>query len=243
MGQDAGESDILHGSESPVGVIVVLGRKRFTGLKDPGKPIPVVLVNGESLQNPSDVVDLDSRAGVELLLQLLYDQGHRHFVFLRDHNGEDRFRHHLRQRAEAFLGFLMAHKLNFTNQNFVNVGDHGPTGEAPAYDNTLRAILQYSPRPTAVVCFNDFVAVQFIHSVQRAGLAVPGDFTVTGYDDHAMALQTSPHVTTVKHDRTQMGRTAVDVLELRLDRPQSPRVRIIAPPALIPRHSHAPVRR
>lgn len=238
MGLLPDNRELVRGAQKPSGIIAVVGRDAFNHLGDISKHTPVVLVNSQESEQSSDSVDLDNHSGMEVLLKTLYNQGHRRFLFLRDHNGKDRFRHHLRQRSEAFFGFALSRGLESSSADFINVGDQGPTGQAPAYDETLRMIRSRSQPATAIVCFNDLVAAQFIHAVQRAGLSVPDDFSVTGYDDHAVALQTAPRITTVKHDRTGMGGIAVDVLALRLERPKSPFVRILVPPQLVSRESH-----
>lgn len=239
MGSLPDNRDLMQEDPPPTGIIAVVGRDAFGHLDVIARRIPVVLVNSQDSGQTCDGVDLDNHTGMELILKTLHNQGHRHFVFLRDHNGKDRFRHHLRQRVEAFFGFALSRSLNVCSADCINVGDHGPTGQAPAYDQTLRLLCARSPRPTAVVCFNDLVAAQFIHAAQRAGHAIPGDFSVTGYDDHPTALQTAPHITTVKHDRSGMGARAVEMLALRQEKAKMAFLRVLIPPQLVIRESHA----
>jgi len=237
MGQLPDNRQLLRTGDKPTGIIAVVGRDSFDHLEHISKELPVVLVNSQESPQFCDEVDLDNRAGIELLMKALYSQGHRRFVFVRDHNGKDRFRHHLRQRTEAFFGFAIARGLEVSSGDCVNVGDFGPPGQAPSYDAMLSKVLSRKNPPTGFVCFNDMVASQVIHAAHRADVAVPEKFSVTGYDDHDMAMQTSPQITTVRHDRSEMGKIAVDVLSQRIHQPKSPFSQLLISPKLVSRQS------
>lgn len=230
---------LVRTGKKQTGIIAVVGRDTFEHLEQISKELPLVLVNSQESPLCCDEVDLDNHAGIELLMKTLYNQGHRRFVFIRDHNGKDRFRHHLRQRTEAFFGFAISRNLEISTADCVNVGDYGAAGQAPSYDAMLKKLRSRKTPPTALVCFNDMVAAQVIHAAHRADLDVPGDFSVTGYDDHEMALQTSPQITTIRHDRSGMGSMSVDVLAMRIHHPKSPCSRLLTPPQLVSRKSIA----
>ncbi|MCG8922565.1 LacI family DNA-binding transcriptional regulator [Lentzea sp. CC55] len=70
-------------------------------------------------------------------------------------------------------------------------------------------LLQGSPRPSAVVCFNDKVAVGTLQAARELGLRVPADLSVAGFDDIDLAEATSPPLTTVRQPLEEMGRIAV----------------------------------
>ncbi|MCP2196544.1 transcriptional regulator, LacI family [Lentzea flava] len=73
-------------------------------------------------------------------------------------------------------------------------------------------LLDLSPRPTAIVCFNDKVAVGTLQAARERGLRVPEDLSVAGFDDIDVAEATDPPLTTVRQPLQEMGRIAVTQL-------------------------------
>jgi LacI family transcriptional regulator len=82
-----------------------------------------------------------------------------------------------------------------------------PTGVAAG-----GALLDLSERPTAIVCFNDKIAVGVFQAAAERGLRVPADLAVTGFDDSEMSQATAPMLTTVRQPLPEMGRIAVTML-------------------------------
>ncbi len=78
-------------------------------------------------------------------------------------------------------------------------------------------LLDLRPRPTAVVCFNDKVAVGVLEAAAARGLRVPADLSVAGFDDIDVSRATLPRLTTVRQPLQEMGRTAVTMLMRQLD--------------------------
>ena len=70
-----------------------------------------------------------------------------------------------------------------------------------------RVLLARSPRPTALVCVNDVMAVGALREVRARGLRVPEDVSVTGFDNVTLAQFAVPALTTVHIPRDQIGRT------------------------------------
>ncbi len=81
---------------------------------------------------------------------------------------------------------------------------------------SLRAIVSTSPRPTAVICGNDYLAIGALLEARAMGLAVPGELSISGFDDVAMAAQTDPPLTTVRVPNAEIGRLAAGYLLARL---------------------------
>lgn len=82
---------------------------------------------------------------------------------------------------------------------------------------------QTSPRPTLVVCGNDVLAVGAIQAAQNAGLSVPDDISVVGFDDIEISTVIKPALTTVHVPHREMGRLAAEALLDLADESQSPR--------------------
>jgi DNA-binding LacI/PurR family transcriptional regulator len=102
-------------------------------------------------------------------------------------------------------------------------------------------IAAMSPRPTAIVAFDDMVAVGVIRAVHAAGLRVPEDISVVGFDDVEVAAFVEPPLTTVRQAMPELGSLAVEIIFSQLDGmkvDQSP----LLQGELIVRHSSGPAR-
>ena len=101
-------------------------------------------------------------------------------------------------------------------------------------------LLSLPQRPTAIFCCNDEMAAGVIHAARELGLDVPGDVSVTGFDDAPIALQLWPTLTTVKQPVREMGATAasrlIDQIEAAQPRPAVDELRH----SLVLRESTAP---
>ena len=170
---------------------------------------PFVLVDPRT-SVPRDMMSVSAAhfSGARAVTRHLIEFGHRRIGMVTGppdwRTRDDRVGGHLAALAEAgVLGdqTLMAH------------------GE-PATETGVRAggqLLDQRPRPTAVVCFNDKVAVGVMEAAAARGLRVPEDLSVTGFDDLDVSRATTPRLTTVRQPLQEMGRTAVTMLMRQLD--------------------------
>lgn len=88
------------------------------------------------------------------------------------------------------------------------VGDLTESGGAAAAAH----LLSLSPRPTAIFAFNDRMAMGAIHQIKAAGLHVPDDVAVVGFDDIPLAAMFDPPLTTVRQPAQEMGATAARMI-------------------------------
>ena len=93
--------------------------------------------------------------------------------------------------------------------------------------NAFRELMAKDPRPTAVVCASDPFAYGAIFEAKAMGLDVPGNVSVTGFDNMELAEQLTPGVTSVQTPQAEMGTLAADYLLARLAGEE-----VAAPPAL-----------
>jgi LacI family transcriptional regulator len=99
-------------------------------------------------------------------------------------------------------------------------------------------LLGVRPRPTAVICANDLVALGVLQVMIRHGVSVPGDMAIVGFDDIEFASAAAIPLTSVRLPRRVMGRAATDLLlaEMSGD-PEHVHRRIVLPPELVVRES------
>jgi LacI family transcriptional regulator len=80
----------------------------------------------------------------------------------------------------------------------------------------MRRLLALTPRPTAVFAANDEMAMGALLALGEAGVAVPGELAVVGFDDIPIARLTNPPLTTVAQFQYRLGRRAAELLLERL---------------------------
>jgi DNA-binding LacI/PurR family transcriptional regulator len=117
-------------------------------------------------------------------------------------------------------------------------GDHTEAGGIRAG----RALAATPDRPTAVVASNDRCAVGLQDALARAGLDVPGDISIVGYDDSSLARLVHVDLTTVDQDAAAQARNAVAAAVERLDGGRTARREVVLRPRLVVRGSTGPVR-
>jgi LacI family transcriptional regulator len=100
--------------------------------------------------------------------------------------------------------------------------------------------LSLADRPTAIVAANDISAFGAMDAVRNAGLHIPSDMSIIGFDDIPEAMHVYPHLTTVRQSMEEMGRVAAQLLFERLEKPDLPGKRVEIPTQLIVRDSTAP---
>lgn len=110
-----------------------------------------------------------------------------------------------------------------------------PTGEKLGGE-----LLDLPQRPTAVICFNDKVAVGVLQAAADRQLRVPEDLSVVGFDDIDVSRSTTPKLTTVRQPLQEMGRMAVTALMRVLDGHQAEALHIELATELVVRNSTAP---
>ena len=93
---------------------------------------------------------------------------------------------------------------------------------------------------TGIICASDVLALGAIRAVRRAGLAVPGDVSVVGYDDSAWLNSTDPPLTTVRQPIESMGRSAVALLVNQMETVIAHPEELLFEPELVVRGSTGP---
>jgi len=106
----------------------------------------------------------------------------------------------------------------------------------------MRQLLALDDPPDAVFCFNDLLALGAIRALHDAGLSVPTDVAVVGYDDIEEGLFATPSLTTIAPDKEEIGRVAVSMLVARIEGGRlDPPARVETPFQLVVRESTAGV--
>ncbi len=212
------------------------------------RKLPIISVDREP--EPGDrAIRLDERQGGRLAVQHLIDLGHTDIaVFTINPSvaghawaadpGAELANHVANERRRGVVEALDAVGLR---PRVFHVKDN--------YDRFVTAgaeALVHDPaRPGAVVCFSDVMAAALVAAAQRAGLEVPGDLSVVGYDDSRIASAMTPQLTTVKQDFVAKGQAAARALIAALEASRSgvadavPTEDVVIPVSLVVRDSTA----
>jgi DNA-binding LacI/PurR family transcriptional regulator len=165
--------------------------------------VPIVLLNN---QHPSEfahsVMIENFSAGYEATKHLV-ELGHRRIGYIGDRNGRQ-------SDTERFGGYrqaLDAGNLAFQPQ-LVQYGSATPESGM----ETMDALLQLAEPPTAVFCYDDMTALGAMRQIRAAGLRVPDDISVVGFDDLSIVQFTEPPLTTIRQPMAEMGRLAMTAM-------------------------------
>lgn len=179
--------------------------------------MPLIAVDLDVVGERASYVASDNVGGARLAVRHLHELGHRRIATIAGPEetkpGADRL---LGYRAE--LQALGVER----RDDYEQAGDfYSESGEV-----AMRALLELAEPPTAVFAAADLMAVGAIKAANDAGLRVPGDLAVVGFDDIQLAGLLNPSLTTIRQDKPGLGLAAARALVEQIERPH------ISPPAL-----------
>lgn len=159
--------------------------------------IPTVLFDHYLTGNPMvGFVGIDNDEGIDLALDYLFSLGHTKIAFL---SGEEtsmvsEF------RLTAFKRSIKTHGLTF-NPDLYAVSSYS-VGASP---NTVLSLINNGA--TAIICGSDIIAQSVIHACDDLNISIPDDLSIIGYDDLPASANSTPPLTTVRQDRTMIGKS------------------------------------
>ncbi|MBX5204918.1 LacI family DNA-binding transcriptional regulator [Rhizobium sp. NZLR1] len=165
-----------------------------------GTMTPAVLVNGTDPRMQFDGVSPANFFGAYEATSRMIKAGHRRILHL---SGSHRYT--IRERIRGFEAAVAA--VPDAEGRFVPLVLEG-SASREAHERTA-AVLAENAGFTAAFCMNDFIAVGVLEAVTEAGMRVPEDFAIVGFDDLPCALMTNPRLSTMRVDRAALGREAV----------------------------------
>jgi len=190
---------------------------------------PVVLLDRPGSAGQCSVA-VDDRRGGEIAVSHLLGLGHRRIALV---NGPVA----IRQCADRRRGALRAVEQAGLDPADVLTEVTVPAMNARAGVAAADELLG-GPKPTAVFCTNDMLALGLLRRLGQAGVAVPGDLAVVGYDDIEFAADAAVPLTSVRQPKYQLGRAAAELLLDEADRPdQHEHRRFVFKPELVARAS------
>jgi LacI family transcriptional regulator len=197
--------------------------------------VPVVAVSGHSHNAGAISVELDHIQAARLALEHLQKLGHQRIAFIKGQavSSDTSLRWEAIREVAESLQIALLPELSVQLQS----PDPGPE---PGYLATQELLSHNSPF-SAIFSFNDVSAIGAITALREAGLQVPRDVSVVGFDDVVFAATSHPPLTTVRQPLREMGQTAATTLLAMIegDATQTPGTVITVFPKLILRKSTA----
>jgi len=171
--------------------------------------IPTVIVARELQSGSTSSVIVDNEAGARKAIEHLYELGHRDIAFIRGPKatGDSQL------RWNAVRAFARKTKLTIAPKLVVEI----PNVAEPNYgfdvaQKLTEDLLKRDRRFTALMAYDDVTALGAMRALSKAGLKVPDQCSVVGFDDVALAAFSTPSLTTVRQPMESMGSTAVDIV-------------------------------
>jgi LacI family transcriptional regulator len=201
---DAGEMlDVLETMRGRVdGLVVMAPDVPLSNLREPlARDLPLVLL--ASTDSGHDAITIDNYGGARTMMAHLAELGHARIAFIKGppQNADARERLRGFRHAMRPLGAAVAHTLELPAE----------FTESSGYD-AAKKILEQSPRPTAIFAANDAMAIGALAALNEAGVTVPREMTLVGFDDIPIARYVAPPMTTMRVDIAELGRRAFSLL-------------------------------
>jgi DNA-binding LacI/PurR family transcriptional regulator len=213
------EALVLLGPVAPAAELATLGRQ-----------LPVVVVGRRVPGGVVDVVRSADADGVGQAVDHLAGLGHTRIAYIDGGRGTI-----AADRRRGYRGAMRANGLD--GQLRVIAGDHTEAAGARA----ARLLLDEGrPLPSGVVAFNDHCAVGLLDALTRAGVEVPGEVSVVGYDDSALSRLAHVNLTTVSQDARGQAEHAVSAAVERLDGGRATAREVVLAPHLVVRGTTGP---
>lgn len=207
------EALILLGPTAPADTLASLDQKA-----------PVIVVGRRIADGELDVVRSADDEGVGQIVDHMVGLGHRAIAYVDGGKGVI-----ATDRRRGYRTAMRRHGLDAHIRVL-----RGDNTEA-AGERAARQLLDSGDLPTAVVAYNDQCAIGVFAALQRAGVAVPGEVSVAGYDDDTLSRLSCFNLTTVSQEAQEQARYAVAAAVERLDQDRTEPREVVLTPQLVVR--------
>jgi LacI family transcriptional regulator, repressor for deo operon, udp, cdd, tsx, nupC, and nupG len=178
---------------------------------------------------PVPYVGIDNQAAAAEAVRYLLSRGHRRIALI----GADPAYLYARQREAGVRLALVEAGLTLTEEWNIRVTSFSFVAGAEAAQQLLRC----QQRPTAIFAVADALAIGLMQGLQEAGLRIPDDIAIMGFDDITLAAHLNPPLTTMAQPMDELGAEAARLLLQRLSAPDTPPTGSLLPHRLVVRGS------
>ena len=179
--------------------------------------LPVVIIGRDFYHAEVDFVSPDNLTGGFEATRHLIDLGHERIGFI----GASLKGGSSLKRLQGYLKALEHHHIEIDER--LITGRNENVSEVPGYSTEeigfegMKRLLTLPKPPTAIFARNDFTAIGAMSAIKEAGLRIPEDISIVGFDDISLAVRTSPPLTTVRQPMRLEGQIAAEMLLERIE--------------------------
>ena len=172
--------------------------------------IPTVTI--DHVFNNCSSIKSDNVEGMRQLTEYVIGKGHRRIAFIHGLNSSV-----TRSRRVGFYKALEAHDIRIPDEYL----REAPYQDGEACARRTRELLELPVRPTCIFYPDDYACIGGINAIHEAGLSIPEDISVVGYDGIPLMQQMYPRLTTFAQDMTNIGKTAAEQLIDLIENPRT----------------------
>jgi LacI family transcriptional regulator/LacI family repressor for deo operon, udp, cdd, tsx, nupC, and nupG len=201
-GQKVARSMMEHRADGVIICSTSFSTEQSQQLQDGG--FRMVVINNQAAENFRYSIFHDDVDGARQITRHLIDLGHRRIAYLGDSLSG-------RTSLDRLTGF----HTEMASAGLVVPSDHifeVPGGTPEIGATSVNHFLDLPVRPTAIVCFNDMLAIGLLKALQQADLEIPADISITGFDNIRFSTYTNPPLTTFDQPKRFIGMEATRLL-------------------------------
>lgn len=211
------------------GLIMLGTMMKVSKIEKVAASLPVAVLGRHTRSKALDSVGVDDSAGAQEAVDHLVSLGHTKIVHIHAGTAAGAAR-----RRSGYEKAMKRHGLS--DQTRSVKGAFTESGGAGA----MTEILSSGDVPTAVFAPNDFAALGAMEVIDSAGLDIPGDISLVGYDNLTLARLPRIGLTTIGQPRADLGREAIHLVLERLDEDRTAARHVVVPPSLVVRSTTGP---
>ncbi len=211
------------------GLVLATSRIDDATIEHAAPAVPVVVLGRRTSDEFTDSLTIDNEMGAEIAVDHCVDLGHRAIAHVAGRESEA-----ARRRRTGYERAMGRHGLT----DHMTIVEGGFT-ESGGYRGG-QVLLEQQMLPTAIIAANDLCAIGILNALEEAGLEIPRDVSLVGYDNTSLAALRHVSLTSIHQPGEDMGRKAMDLLFERIHEGRTtPRHEVVAP-SLVVRSTTAP---
>lgn len=193
--------------------------------------LPVILVDSDYPNLKFDYVTANNYVGCHEAAEYLIQEGHRKIGFI----GSVKYSYSFSERFRGFADCVR--EAGCSDPALFSVTDAHDSLDIPFSTRKLRALAKSGPLPTAFVCGNDITALYAYEILQEAGIRIPDEVSVIGFDNIQRCEWAAPTLTSVDIPKEQIGSMIVDILLRRVKEPDRASEQVLVGTMIVKRNS------
>lgn len=209
-------------------IMIPIGNESYDSLKTLTAQVPTVFIGENMLDLPENYVTVDNTTGMQQATEYLHSLGHRNILYLgaRDNSMTHKLRLDGYLNACEKLGIEPRVVRNSSARSSFQVGYA-----------LAKTHFEQPFSETAILCAADALAIGVIQAAYEAGVRIPQDLSLMGFDNISFSALPPIDLTTVNQPKQELAVSAMDLLLNRIKKPDAPHTKTILSPSLVIRNS------